>query len=149
MTVGERIKQIRKEKKLTQIELASRLGVSQAMITQYEDNRRGPKTFETLKKIATALGVAPEDILGRDLVNTMRKEEQFEQTMQHYVNWLRGMGIMLTMPNYEDDNGEDKTALIVDIDGVPLDIADNMQAVMQMGLEHFKIMAKQLGKSPF
>lgn len=65
------------------------------------------------------------------------------------MNWLRGMKIMLTTPSYEDDNGEDKNALIVDIDGVPLSIENNIEAIMKMGIEHFKIIAKQLGKSPF
>jgi len=59
------------------------------------------------------------------------------------------MKIMLTTPSYEDDNGEDKNALIVDIDGVPLSIENNIEAIMKMGIEHFKIIAKQLGKSPF
>jgi transcriptional regulator with XRE-family HTH domain len=147
MTVGERIKQIRKEKGLTQVELAKRLSVSQAMITQYENHQREPKKFDTIKKIASALEVSPEDILGKELVNTMREDERFEQTVHHYLEWLRGMRIMLTTPSYEDDDGEDKDAIIVDIDGVPLNIEDSIGAVMQMGVEHFKVIAKQLGKT--
>ena len=146
-SVGERIRQLRKEKRLTQGDLAGRLGVSQAMITQYETHQREPKKFDTIKKIAAALEVTPEDILGKDLVNTMREEERFEDTAQHFIGWLRGMGIMLTTPNYEDKNGEGKAALIVDIDGVPLDIADKIDVVMKMGVEHFKVIAGQLGKN--
>ena len=68
MTVGDRIKQLRKEKRLTQVELAKRLGVSQAMITQYENHQREPKKFDTIKKIAAALEVTPEDILVQNLL---------------------------------------------------------------------------------
>ena len=40
-----------------------------------------------------------------------------------------------------------KTVIIVDIDSVPLDIADKIDDIMHMGKEHFKLLAKQFGKS--
>lgn len=54
MTIGENIRKYRKEKGLTQKELAERLGVSQAMITQYENGKRIPK-IDTINNIAGAL----------------------------------------------------------------------------------------------
>jgi hypothetical protein len=42
---------------------------------------------------------------------------------------------------------EKRTAINVDIDGVPFDIADRVDDIMQMGKEHFKLLAKQFGKS--
>jgi hypothetical protein len=54
---------------------------------------------------------------------------------------------MLTTPNYEDTSGKEKTAIIVDIDGVPLDIGDKVDDIMQLGKEHFKLLAKQFGRS--
>lgn len=57
MTTGEKIKRIRKEKKLTQRELGIKLGgVSQQQIGQWENGQSNPK-YETLKKIANALEV--------------------------------------------------------------------------------------------
>ena len=56
VTVGERIKKARKAKGLTQEELAKSLGVSFAMIGQYERGERNPK-YETLQRIADALNV--------------------------------------------------------------------------------------------
>lgn len=56
MTVGESIKKYRKEQKLTQKELGSICGLSEAMIRQYELGIRNPK-IETLEKIADALNV--------------------------------------------------------------------------------------------
>jgi transcriptional regulator with XRE-family HTH domain len=145
MTVGERIKQIRKEKGLTQTELASRLGVSQAMITQYENGQRGPKTFETVRKIAAALEVSPEDILGKDLENTMREEERFDSTVDHFIGWLRGMGVIVGHAKYEDDNGKDKIAIFVDLEGGAIDIEPKVKEVMELTFEHFKVGAKHLG----
>lgn len=56
MTVGERIRSLRKSAGLTQKELGQKLGVSASMIGQYETNLRNPK-FETLKKIAAVLNI--------------------------------------------------------------------------------------------
>ena len=49
MTVGENIKRIRLERKLTQKELGKRLGTSEAYIRAYESGKRNPKPA-TLKK---------------------------------------------------------------------------------------------------
>lgn len=65
MDIGQRIKQIRKQFKISQIELGRRMGVSQAMIAQYENGTRIPK-LETIKKIATALNVTMADVLFLD-----------------------------------------------------------------------------------
>lgn len=56
MSIGDNIKRIRKEKGLTQKQLAEKLGVSQQNLAQYESNKRYPK-LATARKIATALDV--------------------------------------------------------------------------------------------
>lgn len=61
MTIGERIKQARKEKKLSQKDLAKKLDVTASMIGQYENDLRRPKP-DTLKRIADALEVNPADL---------------------------------------------------------------------------------------
>ncbi len=63
MTVGEKIKQYRKERKLTQKKLGELAGSSEAMIRQYELGLRNPK-IETIEKIADALSVKVLDIMG-------------------------------------------------------------------------------------
>ena len=61
MTVGENIKRIRKERHLSQRELGEKLGISQQMVGQYENNPTPPK-LETLQKIATALKVPVSEL---------------------------------------------------------------------------------------
>lgn len=61
MTIGENIKRIRAEKRITQKQLADALGVSQAMVAQYESDKRNPK-METIKKIADALEVSIDEL---------------------------------------------------------------------------------------
>ena len=56
MSVGENIKRIRKERHLSQRELGEKLGISQQMVGQYENNPTPPK-LETIQKIASALDV--------------------------------------------------------------------------------------------
>lgn len=54
--VGKRIRDFRKSANLTQKQLGEKIGVSGAMIGQYETGVRNPKR-ETLERIADALGV--------------------------------------------------------------------------------------------
>ena len=56
MNVGENIKKRRKEKGLTQKELAKKLNVSEPMISQYESKET--LKLETIRKIARALDVS-------------------------------------------------------------------------------------------
>lgn len=65
MTIAEKIKKLRKERKLTQIQLASKVGIGVASIQRYERNELQPN-IETLKKIADALDTALVNIIGMD-----------------------------------------------------------------------------------
>lgn len=63
MTPGERIKKLRKEKGMTQKELAKKLGISASQIGNYENGYRNPK-LSTVRKIAEALEVPVSKITG-------------------------------------------------------------------------------------
>lgn len=60
MTIGELIKTWRKEKGLTQKQLAEKTGIATITIQQYEGGKRVPKA-EFLARIAQALGVSEYD----------------------------------------------------------------------------------------
>ncbi len=57
-----RIKKVRQQKKIRQIDLARDAGVSQPFLSDLENNRRGAKE-ETMQRIADALGVKVKDIV--------------------------------------------------------------------------------------
>lgn len=59
MTTGQRIRAARKKARMTQAELAKRLGISYVGISQWENDIRNPK-YETLVRIAAALNVDVE-----------------------------------------------------------------------------------------
>lgn len=63
MTVGERIRKIRKDQKLTQKQLGELAGIAEPTIRRYELGKLKPK-YETIVKIAHALGVAPAALGG-------------------------------------------------------------------------------------
>ena len=56
MTLGERIQQLRKEKRLTQAALASNIGVSVAQLTRYETQGVQPNA-DALKRMAMVFGI--------------------------------------------------------------------------------------------
>lgn len=61
MTVGEAIKDIRTKKGITQVQLATAIGMDDAAIRKYESGKLKPKA-ETIEKIARALNVEPATI---------------------------------------------------------------------------------------
>ena len=63
MTIGERIKQARKARRMSQKELAEKIGVQPANISQFERGSRNPK-LENINKIASALGILTSELLG-------------------------------------------------------------------------------------
>ena len=56
MTIGELIRNARKEKNMTQRKLGELCGINEANIRKYESGRQKPK-IETIKKIADALQI--------------------------------------------------------------------------------------------
>ena len=58
MTFAERLRKERKVAKMTQADLADKLGVTPTVIGQYERGVRNPKT-ETIHRIADVLGINP------------------------------------------------------------------------------------------
>lgn len=91
MMIGERIKSLREERKITQQELARYLGVSQKTISNYENGERSPDP-NTLRKIADYFDVTVDYLLGRSNHRQLtRKDERdiekiIEETRQRIEN---------------------------------------------------------------
>ena len=65
MDLGKRIKSIRKDRKLTQKELADKAGIATITLQQYERGVREPK-LEQMKKLASALGVSFVELFAQE-----------------------------------------------------------------------------------
>jgi transcriptional regulator with XRE-family HTH domain len=62
MTVGERIKELRLQKKLTQTELAKLVGLTYIQIGRYETNKSNPSA-DVLRKLAAALDTTTDFLM--------------------------------------------------------------------------------------
>jgi transcriptional regulator with XRE-family HTH domain len=75
MTFGERLKQLRTEKGLTQVELSKIIMVNQGTIACYETNKKFP-THDNLKRLADFFSVSTDYLLGRtDTFNQVQEEK--------------------------------------------------------------------------
>ncbi|MCL2846477.1 MAG: helix-turn-helix domain-containing protein [Firmicutes bacterium] len=61
---GERLRELRTERKLSLREVGKIVGVSHAAIARYEQNETQPK-FETVDKLANFFGVSTDYLFGR------------------------------------------------------------------------------------
>lgn len=76
MIIGERIKEARKDKKLTQQQLGDILGVSKVSICGYENGTRVP-TMENFIQLLDILEVKPEYLLGREITAICEDEQEY------------------------------------------------------------------------
>lgn len=74
MIKGERLKELRISKGLTQEELGNILGVTKASICCYEKGTRTP-TLETLFDIVEFFGVSADYVLGTEVLITVKNRE--------------------------------------------------------------------------
>ncbi len=65
MSLGTKIVMLRKQKGMSQGNLADRLSIHQSMVTRWEKDKVIPKR-ETLVKLAQIFEVKPEELLGAD-----------------------------------------------------------------------------------
>jgi transcriptional regulator with XRE-family HTH domain len=61
--IGEKLKEVRTRRLLTQDELAEKAGVSQSTIANIERDNAEPQ-FRTIRKLAKALDIDPTELLG-------------------------------------------------------------------------------------
>lgn len=75
MSIGKNIKRIRENAGMSQYDLAKKLNVSQAAVSQFENGKNPPK-IDTLLKIASALHVDINNLLedtGSPMLNALKE----------------------------------------------------------------------------
>ena len=85
------IKKLRKEKHLTQEELANRVGVSKAMISAYETEIRYP-SYDVLIKLSAVFGVTTDYLLGlekRRVVDITGLNDEEAELVVSMINILK------------------------------------------------------------
>ena len=85
MHIGEKIRDTRISKGLTQKQLAEKLNTSQQNLAQYENGKRKPK-LETLQRIADALDTAVLNLLTKEYIL------QGNINQEDLDNWIDAIG---------------------------------------------------------
>ena len=75
-SIGERIKRLRKEKKLTQSQLGEFLGVEKSAVAKWENGRTKNLKRETIQAMAQLFGVRPSYILEGDDYKIMLNQQE-------------------------------------------------------------------------
>jgi len=70
--LGQRLKSLRIERELKQIDLANMLGISRTTYTQYETEKSEPD-LETLTKLANFFNVSVDYLLGRTNIRSINE----------------------------------------------------------------------------
>ena len=79
-TLGARLKQLRLDQKLTQQQLAKRLGVAKSVVSYYESGDRCP-SYDVLLKIARLFHVTSDYLLGLDRTRLMNVSDLSEENI--------------------------------------------------------------------
>lgn len=75
---SQRLKQLRKDKHLTQAQVAERIGVTASMVSSYETDIRLP-SYEVMLRIADVFGVSVDYLLGRQEKRSLDISELSEE----------------------------------------------------------------------
>lgn len=112
MTIGEKIKQLRKDKGLQQKAVATDVGLDQSNYNKVENGKREP-SVEVLKKLSVILGVTVDELLNLDdkqptpitvkdktISEKIRLVEQLEEEDKNVI--YKMLDTMLTKKKFQD-----------------------------------------------
>ncbi|MCW1940177.1 helix-turn-helix domain-containing protein [Bacillus anthracis] len=135
--LGKKIAELRKNQKLSQYDLADKLGFSRGKLANYEQGQREPD-YDTLKKIADFFEVSTDYLLGRtEKKNCCLTRHQTYQRKKSVIS-QRFRKTLEQLENSEE-------ALM--FDGEPID--EHTKEMIRISLENSMRMAKQLAKQKF
>lgn len=134
--LGDKVKKLRKELKITQSELAKTIGVSQSTIGMIESNKQGASS-ETLMKLAKTLNTTAEYLLSEN-------DEDNKSNIPDKINEKDKKSITKDLKILMDEfrEGTDGTAYY---NGQQLDESDLdlIESAMKIALEQIKIKNKE------
>ena len=105
MNFGDKIKNARTAKGMSQTELAKVTGISPRTIQNYEMNARLPKKRETYTKLAEALGVSEETLLDENASFVLRASEQYgSRGLQQALDMVHDIGTMWAGGEMEEED---------------------------------------------
>lgn len=140
---GERLKQLRKEKKVSQKTLADALFISQQAIAKWESDKSSPNP-ETVRKIAEYFNVSTDYLLEVDSENK-KAPPQSDGTFEPELTEKDELDISRRLDAMLSDLDKSDSALM--FDGEPLD--DESRALLIESLESSIRLAKLINKRKY
>ena len=122
MEFNEKLQELRKQKGLTQEELAASLYVSRTAISKWESGRGYPN-IESLKAIAKFFSVTVDELLSTDEVLTIAEEDS-RRKEKHFRDLMYGLldiciALLLFLPFFaEDADGIIQSVSLIALGGV-------------------------------
>ena len=122
MEFNEKLQELRKQKRLTQEELAEKLYVSRTAISKWESGRGYPN-IDSLKEIAKFFSVTVDELLSPNEVLTIA-EEDGKQKEKHFRDLIYGLldiciAMLLFLPFFaEKEDGAIQSVSLIALDGV-------------------------------
>lgn len=141
MTFGKRLRQIRKERNMTQDEFAQLLGTSKQILSRYEREDRSPR-IEVVRKYAEALHVSADYLLGdqeAEAVSAMfwaqNKEKPFYQIFIEVTLDELGLEIPDVIQKTGLTDRQVRTIITRQMKVAPLDLAMQLSDTLNVPLE--------------
>ena len=122
MEFNEKLQELRKQKGLTQEELAASLYVSRTAISKWESGRGYPN-IESLKAIAKFFSVTLDELLSSDEVMTIAEEDS-KRKEKHFRDLMYGLldiciAMLIFLPFFADKTeGIVRSMSLITLDGV-------------------------------
>lgn len=135
MSLGSRIKQVRRMRGYTQKEMAQLLNMTEANFSSYERDKSLPPS-ERLNQISTILGVSADYLLG--------KTEDMTIKDPYALNVKEEKDIAVKLQKMMDELEHDSSVAFM---GEPLDEED--RELLRISLENALRLSKQMAKKKF
>ncbi|SFG22611.1 Transcriptional regulator, contains XRE-family HTH domain [Lachnospiraceae bacterium C7] len=109
MSIGERIKQRRKEKKISVDYIAKQLGVSCSTVYRYEDSSIEKIPINVFDKLCEILEVTPAELMGNGV--TSKKSVETDTLPDEFIDPQKAMEFILKTPTLAAYGGYDPSSM--------------------------------------
>ena len=145
--LGNRLKQARKEKGLSQEELANLIGLKVGTVSKYEQGDRTPGIGK-LQLIANALDCdTSRFVASSDEYVRMTQTTDFGNNLDAYLNWLKFSHFGCNPCQIENDDGSKSSSYLISFDKETFPISEEtLGRVMEYQKEQFKQLIRLFGE---
>lgn len=145
--LGNRLKQARKEKGLSQEELANLIGLKVGTVSKYEQGDRTPGIGK-LQLIANALGCdTSRFVASGDEYYRMTQTTDYGNSLDAYLNWLKFSHFGCNPCEIENDDGSKTPSYLISFDKETFPVSEEaLGKIMEYQKEQFQQFIRHFGE---